>query len=141
MASEAISAGSGCGFDVKNAAVEDVVEDNTLVVGLSQDQEGCGQTLLFQVAHSFDEQDRALGMDTYAVSNEAGATVYGGVTSCILEGDILTVRFHPEAAATLEMDEECRYRLLVGRSSIVRLAEGLRRVLSSGGSTPPQLIL
>ena len=136
-----MSASSECGFDVKTVAVEDIAEDNTLVVGLSEDQEGRGQTLLFQVAYSFDEQDRALGMDTYAVSNEAGETVYGGVTSCILEGNILTVRFDPEAAATLEMDEECRYRLLVDRQSIIRLAEGLRRVLSSGGSTHPQLIL
>lgn len=48
------------------------------MVGLSEDAADGGRAFLFQAAPSFDEQDRILGMDTYAVSNEVGATVYGG---------------------------------------------------------------
>ncbi len=120
-----------CRFDVRQVAIEEMIDYETLVVGLSEDEVGEGQSLLFQVALSaYDEQDRELGQDTYCISNEAGATTYGGVTSCGLDGNILTIRFEPQAADILSTEEECRLRLLVAPETITQLVEGLRRVFA-----------
>ncbi len=71
----------------------------------------------------------------------AGEPFYGGVRSCILEGDVLTIGFEPEAAAALGFDQECRLRLGVDAESVSRLHDGLRRVLSTAKDAPTELIL
>lgn len=130
-----------CRFVVREAAVALRAAENALVVGLSEGVGGAGQTLLFQVALSFDEQDRSLGMDTYSVTNASGATVYGGVTHCVLTGDLLTLRFDAASALALGSAAVCHLQLAVDAASVAALREGLRRVLTTGNSTPSQLTL
>ena len=124
------------GFTVRRIGVKELTDDETFVVGLTEDDEGAGRALVFMVSLAFDEQDRALGMDTYCVSNEVGATVYGGVASCVLE-----LTFEPSAAETLVVHEECRFPLQLDEQSIAHLRRGLRRVLASGQSPPDPLVL
>ncbi len=135
------STSSGCSFGVRAVGVEDPSEDGVVIVGLAEYPDGDGQNLIFQLGLEFDEQDVALGMDTYCLSVETGATFYGGVTSCVLDGDLLTIGLDAEAAATLRTGEECRLRLMVPPESIALVAEVLRKVLTGGGATPTRLIL
>lgn len=126
---------------IRRVEVTEIIEDQVIVVALSEEQDGTGRVLLFQRALAFDEQDVAMGMDTYCLSDEEGTAVYGGVTSCILAQDVLTLRLAPEAAATLAMGSPCRLHLHVDPSAIGQLREGLRRVLMGGHSAPDTLLL
>jgi immunity protein 10 of polymorphic toxin system len=132
---------SASGFIVRHVAVEELPADNSLVVALAEEPGGGGRNLLFMVASEFDEQDRALGMDTYSLSDETGATVYGGVTSCRLEGNTLAIVLSSEAAAILGLDQATRMPLLVPPHTITRLARGLRTVLTSGSDASAPLEL
>ncbi len=126
---------------IRRVEALELLDVETFVVAMGEQPDGSGQGLIFQLGLAPDEQDRALGMDTYCVCNEAGATVYGGVTSCILEGDLLRLSFTPEAAESLAVGEECRLQLQVDRQSIKRLREGLRRVLDADSAGLSRVIL
>ncbi len=135
------AASSGCSFDVREIGVEDPSEDDVLIVGLAEHRGGAdGRHLIFELALWSDEQDRDLGMDTYCLITETGATHYGGVTSCVLEGNMLNIALDADAATSLGIQAECELRLLVASQDIALLAEGLRKVLT-GGSTGPDLLV
>ncbi len=120
-------------FEVRRITVEALDDLNTYVVGIAENMDGSGQTLLLQTALTpIDEQDRTLNMETYCVSTAWGATVYGGVTSCALQDDLLTLGLDPRAAETLGIGQDCRFRLRVDQDSIEQLKQGLRTVLSTG---------
>jgi hypothetical protein len=59
-------------------------EDGVFTVGF-EDEDGSG-ALLFSQSDTIDAQDSILGMDTYSISTQDGATVYGGVESATLSG-------------------------------------------------------
>ncbi len=120
-------------FEVRRIAIEELRDLDTYVVGIAENEDGSGESLLFQTAiTAAEEQDRALGMDTYCVSTAWGATVYGGVMACALRDDLLTLKFDPPAAETLGISQECRFRLRVDQDRIEQLKQGLRTVLSTG---------
>jgi Immunity protein 10 len=141
MGGKALNAGSVDQFTIRCVAVADDDDLNTFVVGLAEDADGSGWGLVFQIAHSFDEQDRMLGEDTYCISTTWGATVYGGLTSCVLQDDELVLEFDSEGADTLGISEECHLQLQVDRDAILQLRQGLSRVFSSGSSRPDRLHL
>ena len=87
------------------------------------------------------EQDEALGLDTYCLSDEEGAVFYGGVASCVLAQGTLTLQLTPEAATTLAMGRSCHLDLHVDPSALVQLREGLRRILTGGHAAPATLLL
>lgn len=121
------------GFEVRRIAVEELDDVDTFVVGLAEHEDGSGEALLLMASLTVaDEQDRALGQDTYCVSTAWGATVYGGMTECALRGDLLLLRFDAVAAETLGIGQDCRFRLRVDPGSVERLKDGLRAVLSTG---------
>ncbi len=120
---------SECSFDVREVAVQESPDEDMFVVALAEEPGGEGRLLMFQLGLAFDEQDVALGQDTYCVCDERGATVYGGVTSWSLEDNLLTIRFNTKASTRLAIADECRLRLLVDSHSIDLVLEGLRRVL------------
>lgn len=59
--------------------------------------------LLVQRALSFDDQDRALGQDTYCLVTATGATFYGGVEIARIESLDLVLSFTSEAVAALDL--------------------------------------
>lgn len=85
------------------SAVASLEDDYLFCVVMAEDEDGNGTTLELQVAHSFDEQDRKLGMDTYCIVLD-GSTHYGGVTEWLLTPALLDVRLDEEAARVLEVD-------------------------------------
>jgi hypothetical protein len=87
-----------------------------------------GRSLIVQRSGHFDEQDAATGMDTYSVSNEMGATTYGGVLDHQLHEDSLSLRLDPRAADVLGLPSELRLRLQVDTETLGRLEVALTQV-------------
>ena len=69
-------------------------------------QQPRGHRALFERAVSFSDQDRALGVDTHAVTNELSAAVYGAVEAYTIdEGATLT----PDGADMLGLPRRARW--------------------------------
>ena len=126
------------GFIVRHIAVEESEDLNALVVGLSDMPDGSDNVLMLQKGLEFDEQDRALEMDTYSISTASGATFYGGIASCILQDDLLTLTLTPEAADTLGATQTCEFQLEIDPDSVARLREGLRQILADESPMSPE---
>jgi hypothetical protein len=78
-------------------------------------------------------QEVGLAMDTYClVRDDQAGTFYGGVKQVDLDRDSLAVRFHPDAARELAVDEYALWTLAVSDSDYELLAHGLRRVFRFG---------
>jgi Immunity protein 10 len=128
-------------FTVRRVEVTEDTEDNLFFVGLSENHDNTGRMLIFQLGLSFDDQDVALGMDTYCLTNALGASVYGGVMRCALVDDLLTLQLAPEAAELFNDLDTLLLRLELDGDSVEQLRQGLRRVLSVGPDTPLVMIL
>jgi hypothetical protein len=135
------------GFTVRRVGLvefPEVVEfpmEETYLVGLAEDEDGGGRNLIFQLAYTYDEQDVRLGQDTYCITDEVAAVVYGGVTACVLDGRQLYLHFTPEAAEELDLPKECRLRLEVDQQSLEQLRHGLRKVFTDQRESPDPLVL
>ena len=82
-------------------------EDGVFTIGFKAED---GRALLVSRSDVIDEQDSLLGMETYALSTDDGATVYGGVESAELEGPSLKLRLRAESAAALGLPSDLRLR-------------------------------
>jgi len=100
-------------------------EDRVFTLGL-RDEEGAW-ALLFSLSDMSDDQDAFLGMDTYCISTQDGATFYGGVESATLDGGNLELRFAAEAAAALGTSRDLLVRLS-DRADAEAVRAGFRRV-------------
>jgi hypothetical protein len=91
-------------IDPEDFAAEGVV--------LTDDRGGEGHTLELQRSLAEpDEQDIELGMDTYCLVVDLGATVYGGVQRWTLIAGELRLELEPWAARELGVDAELVYDL------------------------------
>ncbi len=97
-------------------------------VYLAEQADGSGGGIELQRAHSFDEQDRRLGQDTYCIVLD-GTAHYGGIVSWGLGGGVLVLSLDRAASEALGVDEEIRVDLQVDSPSVQALADGLARVL------------
>jgi hypothetical protein len=80
-----------------------------------------------------DEQEIALGMDTYCLVVDPGqATHYGGVRECELTGTELRLVLTEGAAAALGIPTNTRFVMDLPPHQRELLGRGLRRVLTSG---------
>jgi len=86
-------------------------QDGILMAVFGEDDEGAGFRLEFQRALEFDQQDRALGMDTYSISTSGGATCYGGLNSWRLEDTRLDLDFTEAATNQLGIPRQARFWL------------------------------
>jgi hypothetical protein len=91
-------------FKAKEVAAVELSDLNTFAVVLAEGPDGNGSRLEIQRALSFDGQDRQLGLDTYCLCTEDGATHYGGVTSWTLNQSVLEVRLDTKAATALGVE-------------------------------------
>jgi hypothetical protein len=78
-------------FDIEEASVG--VVDGIFTLGLRGSSEA--ESLVFQLAKRFDEQDTLLELDCYSISTGAGGSVYGGVTGVRVGDLLLTVTLAP----------------------------------------------
>lgn len=96
----------------------------------------------FQLQKSLesDPQDEALGMDTYCIVLEDQATHYGGITSCVLEGRVLTLDWDEEAGLVFGADG-LRIELGLDDGQIAAFRRGLERMFENDRCAPPTLRL
>ncbi|MCR9161951.1 MAG: Imm10 family immunity protein [Nannocystaceae bacterium] len=78
------------------------------VVGIiaAEEESGDGARVELMRATGFEEQDRALGQDTYCLSLHTGASVYGGVARWLLAPGQLKLELSEEAADALDLDDQ-----------------------------------
>jgi hypothetical protein len=79
--------------------------DGVLMVALSEREDGSGRSLIIQSALQPDVGDRRLGLDTYSVSTESGATEYGALTAWDVAIAAILLDLEPRAASALGVDE------------------------------------
>lgn len=116
-------------FRASSAAATELAEMNVYAVILAENEDGSGSCLEVQRALSFDEQDRALGQDTYCLHTETGATHYGGVTSWVVTQNHLEILLDAEAAAALDVRKG--FSVAIKPEHVLMLQEGLSRVIGS----------
>ena len=110
-------------------------EFGTDVLGLYESPDGGGRSLVFDIAHSFTEQDRALGQDTYSLSVESGATDYAAVASCEVSRKSVDIHVNSGSAARLGIPSKLILELDLDAAGYDQLIQGLRAILG-GGSRP-----
>ncbi|PXX55656.1 immunity protein 10 of polymorphic toxin system [Nocardia tenerifensis] len=80
-----------------------------------------------------DEQEVALGMDTYCLVTPDQGTAYGCVSEVVLGEDVLRVSLDPESLDDLGLADTVVEALLrAPDSEVARLREVLPRILSYG---------
>lgn len=105
------------------------------VVILAEHSDGKGARLEAQRAFSFDEQDHSLGQDTYCLCTEVGAVCYGGVVSWSLVEHELKIALDARAATVLGVKNGFLIELEVDSNTLIRLNEGLHRVLGAANTS------
>ncbi len=92
--------------------------------------------LEFQRALEPDEQDEALGMDSYCVTPPSGACAYACLASVLVENGNLHLVFHEDPAQELGLDSaELNFPLGLDADQLDELISGLQSVL--GGARNP----
>src|SRR6476659_3765109 len=91
-------------FDAKRFAFAKLEDLNAHVVVFASDADGTGETIELQRSIEPDEQDLALGEETYCICLSGGATHYGGISSYVLSQRGLSLHLTEDAAAALEVD-------------------------------------
>ena len=121
-------------FVARAAGVDEEPDYEYFSAGVSENSDGTGFVLLFLCGlDEPDEQDVALGMDSYCVVTADEGTAYGCVTEVALTDDLLRVVVRPDALELLGLDDtEIEATLDVDEDSIDRLRDGLRLVLNYG---------
>lgn len=118
---------------VRMVAREPNTEFGTDVLGLYERSDGKGRSLVFDLAHHFSDQDRALGHDAYSLSLESGATDYASVAICEVSSQSVHLHLEAQSAARLGLPADLVLELDLdagGRAEVVR---GLRAILGGGG--------
>ena len=97
------------------------------VLVLAECSDGSGHRLELQRALIVTDEDRRLGLDTYALVNETGATHYGGIKAWSIDGE-LRLDLSGEAADALGVDDGYLIHLVdaTAREAVTR---GLRAIL------------
>jgi hypothetical protein len=118
-------------FTVRRATDDTLNDLNVRIVGLSEDVAGAtGKCLLFQRALESTDQDRALAMDTFAVSNEVGATEYGCVRGYSLGPNSLRLQFTLDGSDALGVPQDTLLALDLSDRAITTIRSGLKAVLT-----------
>ncbi|WP_198170556.1 Imm10 family immunity protein [Deinococcus arboris] len=116
-------------FDVNAVFVGELEDLETFAVVLSDHPDDPQEWLELQRALFEDEQEMALGMETYCLVRANGAVVYGGVTACILSAAVLELHLDQEAAGVLGTSV-FQLKLHLTEAASAELKRGLQRVMA-----------
>ncbi|MBM7845152.1 Imm10 family immunity protein [Herpetosiphon giganteus] len=119
----------------------DWIDDDILAIVFADDPEEPAEYLELQRSFAEpDEQDLALGMDTYCLSTAAGATTYGGITSFVIRDNQCTIDLAPSAAAEIGIAQYQIELSLVADDRPI-LYEHIRQLFQAAPSAPQTLLL
>ncbi len=125
-------------FEARACAVQELDDLNTFLIAFADQADAPLHTLELQRSLEVDEQDIALGMDTYCVVTETGAAYYGGIISCIVSEDEVALDFSAAATAVLG-HEGYRIRLALPSAEYTALRLGLARLFADDRQAPTNL--
>ena len=128
-------------FIVQAISVNELTDVETFLVGMYDNAEMPGEYFEIQKSLTFDEQDYELGMNTYCIVLSNGATHYGGIESCVLQGNLLNIGLLVTAAQTLGIHTEIECHLQVTQDAIDTLRSGLQRIFENDIGQPQTLAL
>lgn len=112
-------------FSASRVAVQEI--DGVYIVALAEHPDGGGPHVMFQSGPA-DEQDVALGMDTYCICTDNGACHYGGVASWHIAPGQLEIVLDEEAKQVLDCDG---FRIRIPADDEANIRAGLVRILAS----------
>ncbi|MGH3729436.1 MAG: Imm10 family immunity protein [Micromonosporaceae bacterium] len=109
-------------------------DSDVYVVGVRESADSESWSLLFMEPYDMDdEQEVAMGMDTYCLVVDPGqATFYGGVIDCAISDNRLHLALSAPAAQELGTPTEMTFSLMLTPDQLRVLRRGLTRVLTSG---------
>lgn len=125
------------------AGVVGVSEDaGILSVGVAQHHDGSGRSLILQGVDPASRNSELLEPDeSYCLTTETAATIYGGVRAIALRDRMLRIRLTRAAAKTLRLRAELTITLNVDNEAVAKLRSGIRQVMAYGaGSQSPPLL-
>lgn len=114
---------------ISMAATSTFHEYDTFGVVFAENPDGSGFRLEFQLADSFDEQDRELGMDTYCTVTSDGATHYGGVSDWAISDLGLDIHLEADAAECLGLPSAVRLKVSLTGDKLAELRDAITRIL------------
>src|SRR6266540_5957480 len=82
--------------------------DGILTVAMAERQDWSGQSVFLQRAPQLDEQDLRLGIDTYSVSTQTGATAYDAISGWSVADHQIVLQFDRESARSLGTARQTR---------------------------------
>jgi len=106
-------------------------DDSLAGVALAEREDSSGWNLVFERSFAFTDADRKAGQDTYCITNEAGAAVYGGVGGWSIAGKDLTLALDARTAADLGVAERLVIELAFGAASISDLDKALAEIIAA----------
>lgn len=120
------------------AGMEEAEYDETLEASFAEREDGSGLYLAFQrelfVDDPYegpdDENDRV--NNTYCLTNQEGATWYGGLQSVNFSGETAVFRLSPTLAEVLKLEEVLEVEFQVPSTSLADFKTGLHRVVTWG---------
>lgn len=127
-------------IEIHACSVGPLEDLNAFVVALYDRPDESAVGLEIQKSIELDEQDSAMGMDTYCLVSSHGPTFYGGVESCVLRNERLTLKLSAEAACVLEVGGY-EFHLMLGPKERQLLALGLAELFHGMPQEPGELIL
>jgi hydroxylamine reductase (hybrid-cluster protein) len=103
------------------------------VVGaaLAENPDSSGWNLVFQRARAFTDEDRKMGQDTYSITNESGATAYGGVTAWEVADCELRLTLDRRVCEELGVPRQLTIGLCVDETAMADLGAALAEVLTA----------
>jgi len=119
-------------FHANCIAVEDM--DELWLVGFADDEVNTRDYLTLQRAFEDDEQDVALGMNTYHVErNDQKWSGYGGIAAFELKRDRVKITFTKEGAAKMGNVTELEITFRVEGDKYLKLKDCLGKIFAGAG--------
>jgi hypothetical protein len=117
-------------FTVRHVT-DEITSLGVRIVGITENAaDPSAKCFLFQISlGGRTDQDRQLGLDTYAVSNEWGASAYGCIDAYSVKDDELVLNFTPQGAEMLGNPTHVLLNLALSSQGIDALRRGLSSVI------------
>lgn len=119
----------------------DWIDDEILAIVFADDADD--PSVYVELQRSFeepDDEDRALGMDTYCLSTASGATTYGGIDTFIIRDGQCMIDLSAAAADEIGI-RQYHIDLSLAAHDIPIIYDHIRQLFHNAPSAPQSLIL
>ena len=109
-------------------------DDYMTIIGFSNHKDNPEQYVLIQQAHTFDEQDRELGMDKYHIQvDDQSRSLYGGMRSVTYKSNRIVIELDKRAQNALHVDGSININLKNNHKEVDLVLKSLEALLAKAG--------